>query len=250
MTEDQPLTTKIEKDDGTTAYAAIDGKEYKTRAGAWKRSQKLMDDGVSIPITGEPLEAVEGEGSGSGPEWASFDLEDLAEGVQVVPGALKSIRRSSEPGSGAKKTKKQMQLEREASRSILMTGYRTGDVLLTRYGVAVLDDPDYRVTHTEADYEWISDVTQSFLDDRGVNIAAVIGPGGMAAIANAYWFGKPVVEIRAKAGRPIIPAGANPRNWIRRLGSKIPFLRRRAKKKWKDESAREIMEVVEGSIHE
>ena len=32
---------KIEKEDGSTIWLANDGKEYKTKAGAWKHSKKL-----------------------------------------------------------------------------------------------------------------------------------------------------------------------------------------------------------------
>ena len=247
MTEDQPLSTKVEKEDGTTAYAAIDGKEYKTRAGAWKRSQKLMDQGLANDQEAETTIPINEEPSSSGPSWAAFDLEDVAEGVQVIPGALKSIRRS-EPGG--RKSKKELELMRESSKSILKMGYRTGDVVLTRYGVAVLDDPEYLVTHSEADYEWISDITQSFLDDRGLNVAAFIGPGGMAALANTYWFGKPVMDIRSKAGKPILPKISGGRNIFRRIGARIPFLRRRAKKKFNEDTIQDISSVVEDSFND
>ena len=39
---------KIEKDDGTTAYLASDGREFKSKSGAWKHSTKIEE-----PIEGE-----------------------------------------------------------------------------------------------------------------------------------------------------------------------------------------------------
>ena len=50
-------TTKITDDDGTTWYEAIDGKRYKTRSGAWKRTQKLKTQGE---VTEEPLDTQNG----------------------------------------------------------------------------------------------------------------------------------------------------------------------------------------------
>ena len=45
-------TTKVTDEDGQTWFEAIDGKRYKTRSGAWKRTQKLRSQG---DVTEEPL---------------------------------------------------------------------------------------------------------------------------------------------------------------------------------------------------
>ena len=73
-------TTKITDDDGTTWYEAIDGKRYKTRSGAWKRTQKLKTQGE---VTEEPLEmpndqpvATEEDPTFDGPDWAPFDTQN------------------------------------------------------------------------------------------------------------------------------------------------------------------------------
>ena len=184
-------TTKVTDDDGVVWYESIDGKRYKTRSGAWKRTQKLRAEGE---VTQEPLdmpsddppEATEENPDFEGPAWSEFDMGDLPEGVQVIPAALKKVRRHG--GKGRKRTKTEIEQEKQTNHSILKMGYRTGDFLMTRYGRAVTVDPELTITHTEPDYEWISGITYAFLEDRGVNLAVVIGPGTMAAVANAYWF--------------------------------------------------------------
>ena len=39
---DEDLTTEIETEDGKR-WLSTDGKEYKSRSGAWKRSKKLLE---------------------------------------------------------------------------------------------------------------------------------------------------------------------------------------------------------------
>ena len=225
-------TTKVTDDDGVVWYESIDGKRYKTRSGAWKRTQKLRAEGE---VTQEPLdmpsddppEATEENPDFEGPAWAEFDMGDLPEGVQVIPAALKKVRRHGV--KGRKRTKTEIEQEKQTNHSILKMGYRTGDFLMTRYGRAVTVDPELTITHTEPDYEWISGITYAFLEDRGVNLAVVIGPGTMAAVANAYWFGKPIHEIQKKAKKsPLRAAGkklGGMKKWFR-----IPFFGRKKKK--------------------
>tara|TARA_R100000808_G_C2134291_1_gene142864 strand:+ start:374 stop:1126 length:753 start_codon:yes stop_codon:yes gene_type:complete len=225
-------TTKVTDEEGNTWFEAIDGKRYKTRSGAWKRTQKLRAEGE---VTEEPLQmpndeppvATEENPDFEGPEWAAFDMGDIPEGVQVIPSALKKVRRHGV--KGRKRSKAEIEQEKQTNHSILKMGYRTGDYLMTRYGRASLVDPEFIVTHTEEDYDWISGITYAFLEDRGVNLAVVIGPGAMAGIANAYWFGKPISEINKKADKsPLRAAGkkiGGLKKWFR-----LPKFFRRKKK--------------------
>lgn len=237
-------TTKITDDEGNTWYEAIDGKRYKTRSGAWKRTQKLRLQG---DVTETPLNTpnetesetefeteskTEDEPDFDTPEWAQFDMGDLPEGVQVIPSALKKVRRPVGKPS-KKKSKAELKQEKLTNQSILKVGYRTGDYLMTKYARAVCVDDEMLITHTEADYEWISGITYDFLDDRGVNLAIIIGPGMMAAAANSYWFGKPLMEIRKKAEKSLLGSAGKKlgglKKWFR-----IPFFGR--KKKTQDSS--------------
>ena len=85
---------------------------------------------------------------------------------------------------------------------ILVTGYKTGDYLMTRYKRGVMDDPNAEaIVHAEDDYEWIAGVTQDGFEAQGVNLAGMIGPGGLALAANAVWFGTPLVRIQKESSR-------------------------------------------------
>ena len=207
-------TTKIEED-GQTWYLAIDGKRYKTRSGAWKWTQKIKAKGE---VSEQPLESVETESETetetepeevpdfTEPEWAQFDMGDLPEGVQVIPSGLKRVQRPQT--QKGKKTKAEIKAEGETNKAILKMGYKTSDMLLTRYARAVCVDDEMLITHSEPDYAWISGITYAFLEDRGVNLSVMIGPGTMAAVCNAYWFGKPLHEIQTKAKKsPLRAAG-------------------------------------------
>ena len=118
-------TTKITDDEGNTWFEAIDGKRYKTRSGAWKRTQKLRAEGE---VTEEPLEmpnddppvATEENPDFDGPDWAQFDMGDLPEGVQVIPSALKKVRRHGV--KGRKRTKNEIEQEKQTNHSISENG--------------------------------------------------------------------------------------------------------------------------------
>ena len=216
---------KIEKEDGTTAYLASDGREFKSKSGAWKHSKKV--EGASEPedpVTSNPSPDLKPEeptdDSGSGLDWSSMDFSD---GIasEVIPGPLKRIR----PRGSGKPSKKQMEAERVMNEGILKTGYKTGDWLMTRYKRGVLNDPEAEpVTHEEDDYDWISGITQDALDASGINLAGVIGPQQLAAGANLYWFGSPLLKINAEAGKSVFSGGR-----VVRVLERIPFLGKRIK---------------------
>jgi len=218
------------KEDGTTVYVSEDGREYKSKSGAWKRNQKLKEDAIT------PEEAKEVEDVGhaskspvddSPPEpnenvkWVDMDFGD-APIVEVIPAPLKKIK----PRGSGKPSKKQEEAERQMNEGILVTGYKTGDFLMTRYKRGVLDDPNAEpISHTEDDYVWISGVTQDALDANGVNIAGAIGPSGLAIAANSYWFGAPMLKIQKESQKS--PFQGRVGGALGRFVEKIPFIGKR-----------------------
>jgi len=226
---------KVEKEDGSTVFIASDGREFKSKSGAWKHSTKIAE-----PIKEEPKEEPKPEtpepeaDSGSGLDWSSMDFSD---GIasEVIPGPLKRIR----PRGSGKPSKKQMEAERGMNEGILKTGYKTGDWLLTRYKRGVLNDPDAEpITHEEDDYDWIAGITQDALDHNGVNLAGVIGPNQLAAGANLYWFGSPLLKINAEAGRSVFSGGR-----VASVLERIPLLGKRIK-------ARRMRKIEERMLRE
>jgi hypothetical protein len=221
-------TRKVTLDDGTIKYEALDGKQYASRSGAWKRNQKLRDQGLldeSESVQEPSTEGVgESETEESGGDWTSFDWGDeIPDSFEFIPGPLKQLQK---PIDRKKRSKEEIAAEIGTNVAILKIGYKSADHLMTRYKRAVTADPDALVTHQEADYEWISTITNTALDHRGLSIARFLGPGSIALLANSYWFGAPLYKISKQAKRNPFKSGM-----IRRILSKIPILGRRFRKK-------------------
>ena len=223
-------TGKIQKDDGTTVWIADDGREYKSKSGMWKRNKKLEESNLgsekakekvvnaSPPPSSEPNEPI---------DWVKMDFGD-APVTEVIPAPLKRIKPKG--ASTGKPTKKQLEAERQMNEVILVTGYKTGDYLMTRYKRGVLDDPEAdAITHLEEDYEWIAGVTQDGLEAQGLNLAGAIGPGGLAVIANGVWFGTPLVRIQKESKKS--PFQGRIGGAIGRFVERIPFIGKRIKER-------------------
>lgn len=177
------------------------GKEYKSRAGLWKHKKSKHAEEIETPQpnseTNTPLE-VENDNE---PTWASFDYGDVVDETsptETVPTILKVIK----PAATAKGkiSKKEAAAKKEMNKSILTVGYRTGDHLMTSYRRAMLEDPKAEpITHSDADYNWISDVTNEALEDSGVSVGDMVGTGTIAVVANAHWFGLPLYKIHQES---------------------------------------------------
>ena len=235
-------TGKIEKEDGSTVWIANDGREYKSKSGMWKRNKKLEEE--REPVTSpDPKEATKAESEqGDSPsepkvEWTEMDFGDEPI-TEVVPAPLKRIKpRGATTG---KPTKKQLEAERQMNEGILVTGYKTGDYLMTRYKRGVLDDPNAEaIVHTEEDYEWISGVSQDALEAQGLNLAGAIGPGGLAVIANGVWFGTPLMRIQKEANKS--PFQGRVGGAIGRFVERIPIIGKRIK----DRRLRTLQQEIE-----
>ena len=190
-------TTKTTDDEGNDAWLASDGRQFATRSGAWKHS-KSLDDTPAPPA--EPhYESVQDD-EPDPISWASVDFGgDMEAPTEVVPTVLKRITPTV---AGQKKTRKEMEQERKTNVALLKVGYRTGDVLLTRYKRALMEDSQAEaITHSETDYEWISGVSNAALEENGISIGAAIGTTQIALIANGYWFAAPVAKIHKEADK-------------------------------------------------
>jgi hypothetical protein len=231
-------TGKIEREDGSTVWIANDGREYKSKSGMWKRNKKLesesagSSDGATKEAGQPEVETRKSSDRDSPPsepkiEWTEMDFGDQPI-TEVVPAPLKRIKpRGATTG---KPTKKQLEAERQMNEGILVTGYKTGDYLMTRYKRGVLDDPNAEaIVHTEEDYEWISGVSQDALEAQGLNLAGAIGPGGLAVIANGVWFGTPLMRIQKEAKKS--PFQGRVGGAIGRFVERLPIIGKRIKER-------------------
>ena len=191
---DEDLTTEIETEDGKR-WLSTDGKEYKSRSGAWKRSKKLLEQ--EEPKVEESQEEVQDDT----PIWSTYDYGDIVDEVsptETVPTILKTIKPAAV--AKGKLSKKEAAAKKSMNKSILTVGYRTGDHLMTGYRRAMLEDPKATaITHSDSDYNWISEVTNEALEDSGVVVSDMIGTQSIAIAANAYWFGRPLYQIHQES---------------------------------------------------
>ena len=201
--------TKSTDDDGNEIWHSSDGKEYKTRAGAWKRSKSLEEEEVvteqgeqpepTVKVEVEP-EVVVDETSSTDASWATFSDFEYDDSAEIIPAPLKRIRPAAK--SRSKMSKKELEAQKQTNMAILKIGYRTADHLLTKYRRVMLDDPDASpITHAEQDYDWISGITEEALAENGLSIGMAIGPTQIAVVANGYWFGAPIVRINAESDK-------------------------------------------------
>ena len=225
--------TKGTNDDGDEIWLASDGREYKTRAGAWKRSKGLEEkeaiesesngmvaEEPPVEVTVEP-EVVVDEAATSDTSWGTFDDYDTGDVAEPIPAVLKKIRPASKPRG--KMTKKEIEAARATNTAILKIGYRTGDYALTKYRRMMLEDPEATaIVHTETDYDWISNITEEALADHGLSIGMAVGPTQVAVVANGYWFGAPIVRINAESDKSPFKGATGGR--IGRLLERMPVV--------------------------
>ena len=190
------LTKEIETEDGKR-WLSTDGKEYKSRSGAWKRSKKLLEKEEEPEVEEVKIDEVQDET----PIWATYDYGDIVDEVsptETVPTILKTIKPAAV--AKGKLTKKEMAAKKSMNKSILTVGYRTGDHLMTHYRRAMLEDPKATaITHSDSDYNWISEVTNEALEDSGVIVSDMVGTSTIAVVANAHWFGVPLYKIHQES---------------------------------------------------
>ena len=230
---DEDLTTEIETEDGKR-WLSTDGKEYKSRSGAWKRSKKLLEQ--EEPKVEETQEEVQDDT----PTWASYDYGDIVDEVsptETVPTILKTIKPAAV--AKGKLSKKEAAAKKSMNKSILTVGYRTGDHLMTGYRRAMLEDPKATaIVHSDSDYNWISEVTNEALEDSGVSVSDMVGTGTIAVVANAHWFGVPLYKIHQESEKS--PFKGRVGGAFGRFLRRLPIIGKRIK-------AKEEVEIFNGA---
>ena len=230
---DEDLTTEIETEDGKR-WLSTDGKEYKSRSGAWKRSKKLLEQ--EEPQVEETQEEVQDDT----PTWASYDYGDIVDEVsptETVPTILKTIKPAAV--AKGKLSKKEAAAKKSMNKSILTVGYRTGDHLMTGYRRAMLEDPKATaIVHSDSDYNWISEVTNEALEESGVSVSYMVGTGTIAVVANAHWFGVPLYKIHQESEKS--PFKGRVGGAFGRFLRRLPIIGKRIK-------AKEEVEIFNGA---
>jgi hypothetical protein len=242
------LTKKV-MIDGEERFEATDGSHHKTRSGARKRSIRTQEtppqpDSSEATVQEKPEDAhppPPSEPEPSEPSWASMDWGDDDGGPsEYVPGVLKQIKPPAV--SRGKPSKKELEVLKSTNIAVLKIGYKTADHVLSVYKRAALQDPEApKITHSEADYEWISDITNEGLMENGIHLSAAIGPTQVMVLANGYWFLKPTYEIQKEAQKRGLSGKMG--KSIRNLLEKLPIIGKRIRARKHQEIADQLLGV-------
>jgi len=226
-------------------WVATDGREYKTRAGAWKHSKKL-EEAIQPEIKPEPETELEQptkdeEVEDDVPIWDTFEfpVEDGEQPTATVPTLLKKIKPNVQ--TSGKMSKKQRAIMRETNESVVRMGYVTSDFILTKYKRVMLDDPKAeKIEHSDDDYDWITSLTNTALEEQGISIGAAIGSTQYALVANVWWFGSPLYAIHQESDKS--PFKGRVLGAFGRFVEKLPFIGRRMRAK------RERSSIIQGTV--
>jgi len=225
---------------GKTFYLSTDGKEYKTRSGAWKRDKKieasLTPDENNIPQPQSTHENAPVEVEDSTPEdepevepskWMDFNLGEDDDATDVIPSPLKMIT-AQDLDRGRKQTAKELKAMRDTELAILKMGLSGVDSLLTSYGKAVTLSPDFKVKHSEGSKNLVANAQAEWLEEKGIFLTNYLSKGVVASTLTVWYVGGPLLRIKKKAKKPM----------FKRLGggfmSKLPLIGRWFKPKKDD----------------
>lgn len=240
-------------------------KEYKSRGSCWKHEQKcdLNTDNTTVVEPSEqvasPVSPPVADTSGSDsveetatttsstePEWFSFDMGFDDTITETMPQPLKMLAKPPSKQAG-KKTKAQLKAEADLNIQLLKSTLTIGDSLLTRYGRAVIMDEDFSVKHSEGDKDMVAEAQWRYLESKGVIPSNVVNEGLIAAGMTAWYFGKPVMEIRKKSKVPLLKGVGKRVSFLGRL----PLIGRLFKRRKKQDPAQTTIPsfVNDATIH-
>ena len=223
---------------GKTFYLSTDGKEYKTRSGAWKRDKKIEASlapsevkEVNTPIEENvPIEetsSIEDEPEVEPSKWMDFNLGEDDDATDVIPSPLKMIT-AQDLDRGRKQTAKELKAMRDTELAILKMGLSGVDSLLTSYGKAVTLSPDFKVKHSEGSKNLVANAQAEWLEEKGIFLTNYLSKGVVASTLTVWYVGAPLLRIKKKAKKPM----------FKRLGggfmSKLPLIGRWFKPKKDD----------------
>lgn len=162
----------------------------------------------------------------------TYDADDL-KGIPV-PTPLKMIVGADKDAKKNKnKSKQEIANMAKTNQAMLKMLYKSADTVASKYRVAITDDEDMIITHSEADYNWISGMSNAYLMEKGFDINSYIGTGKAAIICNGWWFGSIGATLHNDAKKLDKKLGLirKPLSWGRKLLSYIPIVGKRFKKK-------------------
>ncbi len=247
------------------------GKSYKSRSGLWKHQKKMLhgkfansekigDDDAYLGRGDDPSQTTthsdsksDGVGSTIPPESRSdsdppsdtpsfmdwdFGSAQDQEGTDQIPTAFKSIVKS--PPMGSKKlSKAQYAALEKQNLGILKMGLTTIDVLLSKYGSVLHQDPEFKVAHSESDKDLVANAQYRYMEEKGLFLTNYLSTGSIALGLTTWYVAAPVIRIRKDAKRKFFKNG---------IMGRLPLIGRLFRRKKPEPST--IGQNVEVEIHE
>jgi hypothetical protein len=223
------------------------GKVLASRAGIYKHEQKCSlnnmgeteETVVEDSLSPDSIEVGETPTSPTiddeQPEYTqyTFSVDELETNIPVPTPLKMLIGADKDKKSGKKKSKQELLNMSKTNVAMLKMVYKSTDNLASRYRVAICNDEEMIISHSEADYNWISGMSNQYLMDKGFDINSYIGSGKAAIICNAWWFGSIGATLHSDAKKLDKSLGLirKPISWVKKILSFIPIIGKRFKNK-------------------
>tara|TARA_R110000751_G_scaffold282561_1_gene385760 strand:- start:6662 stop:7420 length:759 start_codon:yes stop_codon:yes gene_type:complete len=238
--------------DGKTFYLSDDGKEYKSRSGAWKQNKKLVSNSEAVgedsppDSFNEPTSSEQGENTATesaentatesaentatesateSPKWMQFQMGDQTDTTDVLPEPLKMLSAQGGKKNLSAKEKKAAKDTELAMLTLILSGT---DHLLTSYGKAITLDASFLVKHSEKSKKIVAEAQYAYLEEKGIMLSSYMSKGVVAGALTGWYILSPLTRIKRAAKRPM----------IKRIGggflSKLPLIGRWFKPKAED----------------
>ena len=238
------MSKKITTDDGKTIFRTDDGREFKSRSGAWKHEQKTEStpdpqapSTVAVETEVLPSDDPITDTATVGTTWSSFDMGIDGEATDVIPSPLKMIAQPVDRRKKKLTAKELKQIQRTES-ALLKAGLTGVDTILTKYGQSRTQNPDFQVIHSESSKDMVANAQQEWLNEQGIFFTQYLGKGAVAGLLTTWYVGGPLIRIQKDSKKPFFKRS-------RSLLSRLPLIGRMFKKKKPTNNEFEGDQIVE-----
>jgi len=209
-------------------------KSYKTRAGLWKHKKAKHEE--TSPIAEEPVSSSSGVEKSipphspitddtpddTSPAWLDWDFGTDENTTDTIPFGFKSIV-TPVPGEYGKMSKAQRQALETQNIGILKMGLSSIDIILSKYGQVVSQNPDFEVRHSETDKNLVANAQYRYLEEKGLFLTQYLSTGMIAGSLTSWYVLAPAYRIRKNAKRKLFKG--------RGLLARLPLIGRLFKRK-------------------
>lgn len=166
--------------------------------------------------------------STSSPSWLDFVVEgDDKPTTDRLPTPLKIVAvKGSAVAGKVKLSKKEQEMLDETNLNLLKIGLTGFDVLVSKYGRVIQEDPEWEVNHSDKDKTLVASAQYEYLKTKGVNPSEFVGPGSVALALTGWYITPPILRAHKGAKKSLLKGG-----FLRRALLRVPILGKRLKKR-------------------